>query len=181
MGAALQNTGTFVAGLVAVVALTAIVPGRSAPPVRQPLDFNHKKHIAADWTCEGCHVYVDQNAVAGIPGAKDCVECHDSEASKHPDNKGMKQMTERLRQMVAKGDEVPWVQLHRTAGHVYFSHRRHVEVGELKCENCHGDLTKLTRPVSHSAFPTRDTAKMNWCMDCHKRKKVTTDCLACHQ
>ncbi len=181
MWSALQKTGAFLVGFGMVVALAHVVPGRGAPSVRQPLEFNHKKHIAADWTCGACHASTDKHAYAGIPRAKDCVDCHESEASKHPDNKRMKQMTERLRLMVKKGEEIPWVQVHRTAGHVYYSHRRHVEIGGLKCENCHGDMTKLTQPVSRPAFPTKDTMKMEWCMDCHRRKKVTTDCLACHR
>ncbi len=191
MGRWILNIASFVAGFGLMVMLAYLIPARETPGVHQPLPFNHKKHVAAGWTCANCHPFVDQQAFAGLPRAQECVDCHESEMPKHPKNRKMREMTEQLRQLVAEGRDIPWQQVHRTAGHVYFSHRRHVEIAKLDCKDCHGQVDKMTEPFTKPAFPLpkfpkefayqETVRKMEWCLSCHTQKKVTTDCLACHR
>lgn len=143
------------------------------PSLQQPFPYNHKKHIDADWTCAACHVYVDQEAFASIPKARACVECHESEGVEKSD---IPEFAE-LRRLVERGEDIPWIQIHRLPPHVYFSHRRHVNAGEIECVTCHGDMTQVTEPVTRQMVPI----EMNRCIDCHKEKNVTIDCQACHR
>jgi len=168
-------------GLGVVVFLAATVGDRLTPGIQQPFPFNHAKHMKGDWKCANCHPFVDQQAFAGLPRSVDCVDCHEKEMPKNPNNTEMRKVTAWLRTQVAEGRDLPWVQVHRTARHVYFSHRRHVEVAKLDCKDCHGDVAKMTEPFTRPAFPAAETKKMNWCLRCHEQKKATTDCASCHR
>jgi c(7)-type cytochrome triheme protein len=168
-------------GLGVLVLLISVVASHRAAGVQQPLPFNHAKHMKGDWKCANCHPFVDQQAYAGLPRAVDCVDCHEKEMPKHPDSRAMRQMTDRLRLLVAEHKDLPWVQVHRTAEYVYFSHRRHVEVAKLDCKVCHGDVAKMTKPFTEPAFPAAETRKMAWCTQCHQRKRASTDCASCHR
>ena len=149
-------------------------------PIQQPFPFNHKKHIEKDWTCPACHVYVDQEAFASIPTAEDCVTCHESEKVPKPDTDAEKiHQLEELRQLAEQGGDIPWDQVYRVPDHVFFSHRRHVAIGGLKCVVCHGDMTQMTEPVTRQAVKM----DMDWCIDCHEEpeRNASVDCLACHR
>jgi hypothetical protein len=44
----------------------------------------------------------------------------------------------------------------------------------VDCTNCHGNVAQMTvaeRKVDHS---------MGFCVDCHREKKASNDCLTCH-
>jgi hypothetical protein len=71
---------------------------------------------------------------------------------------------------------IPWQRIYQVPDHVYFSHRRHVTLGKLECEKCHGNVRQLTAPPER---PLIDQS-MNWCMDCHEENSVSNDCLGCH-
>jgi menaquinone reductase, multiheme cytochrome c subunit len=166
---------------VMMILLVSIIAGHRAPEIQQPFPFNHAKHMKGDWKCANCHPFVDQQAFAGIPRAADCVECHKDEMPKHPENKAMRQETDRLSLLVAQGKDLPWVQVHRVAPWAYFSHRRHVEVAKLDCKVCHGDVAKMTTPFTHPAFPQTEVELMAWCKQCHEHKRASTDCASCHK
>ncbi len=180
-----------VAGFFFVVLLALIVPARENRS-EQPLPFNHKKHVEAGWECINCHPFADHAEHAGIPQAQECVECHEAEMPKYPDNKEMRETTELLKkEYIAKGREIPWKVVHRLHDWVYFSHQRHVNLGKIQCTECHVGVDKMTEPVSRSLFPipsypkmfayNESVRKMQWCVDCHEQKNVTTDCNACHR
>jgi hypothetical protein len=69
-----------------------------------------------------------------------------------------------------------WKRIYEQPDHVFFSHRRHVVLGKMECTNCHGDIGQSEKPPSTPWV----RMTMDWCMDCHAKKKVTNDCLACH-
>jgi hypothetical protein len=72
---------------------------------------------------------------------------------------------------------LPWVQVYTVPDHVYFSHRRHVKLGELACDICHGEVAKLTTPFTEPHVKIT----MEWCINCHEASGVSNDCYACHR
>lgn len=136
----------------------------------QPVPFNHKKHV--DWgiACESCHTGAREEAKAGIPGTRVCAMCH------QPGRAEPKTPPE-LAERIAADSDIPWRRLYRVPPHVLFSHKRHVEFGRVDCSTCHGDVARTERALGRRAVPL----KMELCMDCHRREKVTTDCIACHR
>ena len=136
---------------------------------RQPIAYNHKKHIDAGLECANCHTGIAEGAVhARLPGIEICLNCHASD-----DNP----KTKPIRDFAAENKPIPWKRVYRVPEHVYFSHRRHVAIAKLDCAVCHGDMTKKETPVTRQAVPIR----MGRCIECHRRRKVTNDCLACHR
>ncbi len=138
----------------------------------QPINFNHKVHLEnAGLNCTDCHVNVEKNARAIIPSIEICKNCHsENPISNSPNEKD-------LIKYIVENKEIPWNQIYRVPDHVYFSHRRHVAIGEQNCSKCHGDMADKTTPVTHQEIPIT----MNNCLDCHRQQKVTNDCLACHR
>jgi predicted CXXCH cytochrome family protein len=78
---------------------------------------------------------------------------------------------------IESGEDIPWNRIYDVPGHVYFSHRRHVAVASVECATCHGDIASSTTPPP---APLNDIS-MAFCIDCHEKEKVTTDCNACHR
>jgi hypothetical protein len=152
--------------------LFLFVPSDSKEKNTQPLAYNHKVHVEkAELKCTECHLYAEQKASASIPTLEVCRNCHSEEPlSESPEE-------QKLIQYIAEGKEIPWKRIYRVPDHVYFSHRRHVVGGELECKVCHGDVAEFTKPVSSPVVPVT----MENCMACHKKRKVTNDCLACHR
>jgi hypothetical protein len=158
--------------LVAVVVLfVSLTRGTSSKNI-QPIIFDHKIHTeTAALKCVDCHRFVEKNASAEIPKQEVCQTCHGADPiSQSPEEK-------KLLEYIAEGKEVPWRQIYKVPPHVYFSHRRHVVRGKLECSVCHGDMSAAVVPVSSQAV----TISMKNCMNCHREKKITIDCLACHR
>lgn len=165
-------------GVIAYVALggAAIAVVWSSWPasaVSQPLPFPHEKHMALDMECASCHTGALREAGAGIPSAHTCALCHRTDRAYPP-------TPPELADYLLTGKSIPWVQVHRVPRHVYFSHRRHVVLAGLACEECHGEIRSAAQPVTRPYFPMGQ-AGMDRCVDCHRREKVTTDCLSCHR
>jgi len=135
----------------------------------QPLSFNHKKHQEQNIECITCHAHFKDQTFSGMPKVAVCLECHKDPITQNPEE-------EKIRQINKKGEEIHWKRLYQQPDHVFFSHRRHVVLGKMECKNCHGDIGQSEKP------PSKPWVKMtmNWCMDCHAKKKVTNDCLTCH-
>jgi len=135
----------------------------------QPISFNHKKHVEQGMECLTCHPHFKDQTFSGMPKVTTCLECHKDPVTQNPEE-------EKIRQIHKKGEEIRWKRVYQQPDHVFFSHLRHVVLGKMECKNCHGDIGQSERP------PSKPWVKMtmNWCMDCHAKKKVTNDCLACH-
>jgi len=164
-----MRSAWIVVGLVVAIAGGAAAAARR-PAVRQPIAFNHAKHIAAGADCTGCHGTVEEQAFAGLPDLDTCMQCHDEPMSKSPEEK-------KLRVFAARKQDPPWQRVYQEPPHVYFSHRRHVVVGKVPCATCHGDMTKATEPPTRPAV----NQKMAWCLECHQQRHASTDCIACHK
>ncbi|MFQ6674657.1 MAG: cytochrome c3 family protein [Fidelibacterota bacterium] len=137
----------------------------------QPISFNHEVHVEGeDLDCTLCHTQVMKRSRATLPRIKICQKCHYEPITE----------TESERTLLAfasEGREVPWRRIYQVPRHVYFSHRRHVKLGNIPCESCHGDVRKLTEPPEYPLIaPT-----MGYCTKCHEEHQITNDCLACHR
>jgi hypothetical protein len=140
--------------------------------IEQPLSFNHKAHVDRGLECADCHKGVRAAAHAAVPSIAVCAECHSGDAdaaSQDPEKK-------RLVAHVVAGTEIPWRRLYRLPAHVVFSHERHVTMGEIACEACHGRHGESEVPP-----PRPEALSMAGCMDCHATRDVTVDCIACHR
>jgi hypothetical protein len=156
----------FVATMIAAAAVwTLIAP---AVAVTQPLSFNHAKHTAA-LTCVGCHSGVISGAKATLPPGIVCAKCHASAPA------SVSAATWKV--VMDTAGPPPWVPATRLPEHVRFSHRRHVALGGLACESCHGDIGTRTAP------PTRTPIRleMKTCLSCHQKEGASEDCAGCHR
>ncbi len=141
-----------------------------AAPVKQPLAFNHKVHTEL-LKCEECHTGVRNSAYAGLPDIKICMGCHSGDPlSKSPEEL-------KLLNAIKNKQGIAWIRLFRNPVHVYFSHSRHVSVGKLECEKCHGDMGKMVKPPGTALVKLG----MSDCMACHDKHNVDRSCVICHK
>lgn len=155
--------------LVALIGITAVITGSDAVP--QPVAFNHRKHTEdLGLNCEFCHVRVREGAHAGLPDAQTCVLCHQAK-------QGTSAEAARVTSLLEEGDPLSFNKLFRLESHVFYTHRRHVGIAELGCENCHGAIAKTERPPARALV----RIDMDFCLDCHRDQGQTLDCNACHR
>jgi hypothetical protein len=57
--------------------------------------------------------------------------------------------------------------------HAKFNHKRHVKAG-VACQECHGQVPEMEVVERVSSM------KMGWCIDCHRQRGTSIDCLVCH-
>jgi hypothetical protein len=174
-----QGTSKLRSRLVILVVLAAGIAAASwelsyhprPGPVVQPLAFDHKRHTAEDIACKDCHKRVQDSPYATFPKLKQCLLCHLEAKGNHPDEP-------KIREYAKEGKQIPWVQVNRLPGHVYFTHAAHVKYAKMDCKECHGDMKERTEPVTVSQIERLD---MYTCMGCHVENNVSTDCLRCHK
>lgn len=143
----------------------------SNPTYSQPILYNHKKHIEdAGLTCFDCHPRVATHQKASIPNIDFCQNCHKEAMTNSKEE-------EKLVQYIRKQEQIPWVQVHRVPDYAYFSHRRHVMAGKIACPECHGNVMEMTLPFSRPAVEIN----MKFCVRCHEKNRVNTDCATCHR
>lgn len=155
----------FVLGSVMFLGLQHV---RSA--AKQPIAFNHAKHVENGLACTDCHAGVETQPKATLPTIDTCLGCHQAELTSSTEEA-------KIRSAAAAGLELTWIQLTQVAPHVFFSHRRHVAVAHLTCAGCHGPIEKSTTPP---ARPWR-VMNMDACIGCHQQHRVTADCNDCHR
>jgi len=138
--------------------------------VKQPIQYNHKKHIDAGLSCTDCHVDAETHLRASIPTLTDCMGCHEEAVTESSEE-------EVLRNMAADGVDYPWIQVTKLRPDVLFSHRRHVALANIECSTCHGAMENLEKPLSKAPIKL----KMKFCMNCHEAQTADNDCIACHR
>jgi mono/diheme cytochrome c family protein len=139
-----------------------------APPPAQPIEFSHVIHAGSyGIACQYCHADARRSTYAGLPSVARCVGCHKIVAAQgNPE-------VQKLQGYLSRQEAIPWVRIHRVAGFVYFSHKRHVQA-DLECQACHGPVERMQR-VGQVAPLT-----MGWCVSCHAERKAPLDCVVCH-
>ncbi|MEN8183679.1 MAG: cytochrome c3 family protein [Myxococcota bacterium] len=160
--------------LLAILGVTGVALERLRTPRRvpQPVAFDHALHIEAEqMECVECHHGAEEEVHAGLPDIRECFECHENPKSEHPDE-------EVIREYARRRVQIPFAPVNRNVGHVYFSHRVHVGLAKMECQECHGDVATLRGPVD---VPTPENHSMDSCMDCHRREQASLECAACHK
>jgi hypothetical protein len=138
------------------------------PVAEQPLEFPHDIHVGKEIACAFCHEGVETGPVAGIPGLRTCMICHEAIATDRPRIQEMTAMRDR-------GLDLAWQRVYGFSAddHVRFNHAPHIRA-EVECATCHGNVGEQTiaqRNVEHT---------MRFCVDCHNERKASVDCLTCH-
>src|SRR5947208_1552954 len=99
--------------------------------------------------------------------ASTCMQCHSTIKTDSP-------AVQKLAGFAKNSREIPWAPVYQIPEFVRFSHRAHLETGAA-CADCHGQVAQrdqLFKEVNLS---------MSGCMDCHRAKKASIDCLYCHE
>lgn len=137
--------------------------------VDQPILFNHIHHKeAVNLNCTFCHRYAERHRSAGIPNIGLCRACHATDAlSKRPE-------ALKVVKYVQANQEIPWKRMYELPRFIVFPHGIHIQ-SKVDCSVCHGLTGVKERPVKMV-----DRNYMDWCMDCHKKRKADVDCYTCH-
>ena len=139
------------------------------PHVVQPAAFNHYKHVHdLNMPCVACHNGALTEVHATLPHTRICMNCHadSTQAIFRP-----------IQTFFKKDGEIPWVRVTHLPDYVYFSHRRHTELGQLSCQQCHGPMEQQTSALTAPLLPI----SMTRCIACHRKMHAATDCDACHR
>ena len=137
---------------------------------QQAIPFPHKTHVEkAMLKCtEYCHETVTKGPRAGLPSVKTCMICHDAIATDRP-------LIQKVADYNKRGVDIPWQRVYgfTQEAHVRFDHSPHLRA-KVDCTKCHGNVAQQTvaeRSVNHS---------MGFCVDCHRERQASNDCLTCH-
>ncbi|MEE9553137.1 MAG: cytochrome c3 family protein [candidate division Zixibacteria bacterium] len=157
----------FLAILLVLIACSTIIYAK----LPQPVEFNHNIHvIEVEMDCSDCHRYVITDRKATLPDKDVCSECHSEIIGESVEEQKLIALLESER-------EFNWQRVYVLPKHVYFSHFRHVTLGQVSCQECHGEMKELTSPPDKPAVDIND---MDNCMNCHEDRQVNNDCLTCH-
>jgi hypothetical protein len=160
--------------IVPAVLLAALVLGQVSEPryVRpapeQPIPYSHKKHAGElKIACAECHPIPGNGDFATLPPTGKCMSCHSTVAKDSPH-------IAKLAAWHEAGEKIRWAPVYRIPDYVFFNHRKHIAVEGVDCATCHG-------PVAEREQLRREKdISMAACMDCHRTKKASNDCLLCH-
>jgi cytochrome c553 len=139
--------------------------------VAQPIAFSHEKHVQElEIGCKECHQYYETSQHSGLPTLTTCKGCHEEPLTDKPEER-------KIQTLAGEGQDDVFRKLFRLPDHAYYSHRRHVAAAGIDCETCHGGIAHTTEPPE--APLVRIT--MGFCLDCHQRSGVSSDCTRCHR
>ncbi len=138
----------------------------SPKPVKQPVEFSHRRHAELGLECEVCHPMVDGEQ-AGIPQIEDCLNCHRSSDSSKPAFRSLFDH-EKSKKPIA------WTRVYLLPYFVFFGHKGHQSAKD-GCETCHGSVA--TRDL---LWKERETS-MKSCVECHKANQASLSCTFCHE
>lgn len=142
--------------------------GSRPTEVPQPFPFSHQIHLSKGAVCTDCHTGLEQGPRAGIPGVSTCMICHSQIATERP-------LIQQITAMSEQGLDINWnrVYSYLPESHVRFDHAPHVRA-KVECSTCHGNQVEQT--VARRAVDM----DMQFCVNCHKQKQASNDCLTCH-
>lgn len=158
-----MNLGRFIVAFVWSLALCA----QTAAP-EQPIPFSHKVHAGdLKLQCKMCHPSPDPGEMMTIVAAPKCMECHSAIKTESP-------AIQKLASFAKNDREIKWRKVYQIPTYVRFSHRSHTEAA-VACADCHG-------PVAERTVLAKETdISMGGCMNCHRLKKASIDCVFCHE
>lgn len=142
--------------------------GRRPDPV-QPLEFTHRVHAGKQIGCtEYCHEAATMGPVAGLPSVRTCMICHNTIAT-------TRDRIKRITALRDQGLDLAWQRVYGypEPAHVRFNHAPHIRA-EVACSVCHGSIE--TQTVAQRNVDLT----MGFCVNCHKERNASIDCLTCH-
>jgi Cytochrome c7 and related cytochrome c/Class III cytochrome C family len=155
------------AGAILAGAAVAAQDSNAASAPRQPIAFSHKVHAGTvKLPCKACHPNPDPGDEMTIAPASTCMKCHSAIKVDSPE-------IQKLAGFAKSGSPVPWVRVYEIPSFVTFSHKLHTSKGNT-CQECHGEV------ATRDQLFRETNISMAGCMDCHKAKKASVDCGACH-
>lgn len=163
-----QIFGLLIVGFLLIFILIVVLRTLSGG-IKQPIAFNHRIHAENGLECLDCHPLYQEHASSGKPSLETCLGCHEEPL-------GESKEEEKLREYLESEKEIEWQRLYRVPKDVFFSHRRHVVLGEIECKTCHGDIWDSSSPPEKPVNMT-----MKKCMKCHDKRNADNDCIACHR
>jgi hypothetical protein len=142
--------------------------GSRPTEVAQPFPFSHQIHLSKGALCTDCHTGVETGPRAGLPSINTCMICHSQIATDRP-------LIQQITAMEAKGLDLDWNRVYSyfPESHVRFEHAPHIRA-KVECSTCHGNQAEQT--VARRAV----NMDMQFCVNCHKQKQASNDCLTCH-
>ncbi len=130
----------------------------------QPIKFSHQVHAGQNKIdCEYCHNTVSFSKSAGIPSTNVCLNCHN--VVKQGSRSGKFEINKILRSKES-GKPIEWVRIHKLPDHAFFNHAQHVNVGKVKCQECHGKVEEMDLVKQYSDL------SMGWCVNCHRKTDI---------
>ena len=139
------------------------------PQAKQPFPFPHSTHVAKKVACtDYCHESVTKGPVAGLPSIKTCMICHESIATDRP-------LIQQITEMSKRGVDLSWERVYgySAEAHVRFNHAPHLRA-KVECSTCHGRIDQQT------VAQRNVNLNMGYCVDCHKSRGASNECLTCH-
>lgn len=135
---------------------------------QQPFPFSHRIHLEKELVCTDCHEGVERGPRAGLPSINTCMICHSQIATDRP-------LIQQLTTMQEQGIDLAWQRVYNFTreAHVRFEHAPHIRAG-TECSTCHGNQAEQTVAVRAVDMD------MGFCVNCHKQKQASNDCLTCH-
>lgn len=128
----------------------------------QPIAFSHKLHAGQyQIQCQYCHTGVNKGKSANIPSANICMNCHNAIKKESP-------QIQKIYQAIENDKPIEWIRVHNLPDFAYFNHAQHVNVGGVKCQQCHGEIQTM------EVVQQRSSLTMGWCIDCHRKTDVNT-------
>jgi len=147
------------------------------PGPAQPVFYRHDVHAGQyKMDCRYCHFAAEISSSPGLPTVSTCMGCHIIAGAQNPE-------VQKLREFWNDRRPIEWREVHVVPPFVHFPHSRHVtsEQGSFKdmtvvqkCETCHGPVREMPQVYQFSSL------KMGWCVACHEKEEVSTDCTVCH-
>lgn len=137
------------------------------PAPEQPIPYSHRTHLALGLACETCHAGGQSTAQMGFPDTAICMSCHSAIAADRPP-------IQRLAQLAAAGETIPWARVYEVLPGVTWSHQPHLAAG-VACGACHGRVSELD-----AMQMTTSVTAMASCLGCHETRAASTACATCH-
>ena len=129
---------------------------------KQPIAYSHKLHAGQyKIDCNYCHTGAQKGKNATIPAANICMNCHGVIKKESPE-------IQKIYTAIENNQPIEWIRVHNLPDLAYFNHAQHVNVGNVACQTCHGEIEKM------EVVEARSSLTMGWCIDCHRRTEVNT-------
>ena len=129
---------------------------------KQPIAYSHKLHAGQyKIDCNYCHTGVNKGKQATIPAANICMNCHGVIKKESPE-------IQKIYAAIEQNKPIEWVSVHNLPELAYFNHAQHVNVGNVQCTTCHGEIEKM------EVVEQRSSLTMGWCIDCHRKTEVNS-------